>query len=218
MNTFNRGGGKFKSGGNTFGGGGRSREGKRFGGGGSRAGSGEMYKATCSDCGKACEVPFRPSGDKPVFCSDCFGRKQFDGNRGPSRRHEDARSRPQFRHASARPDVPRKQADDGLSDIKRQLSNLEQKLNRILDIINPPQPSMKASRPEVDTGASMTPRAEKKNRPNAVAKKVPSEADIKIAVANAMAADEKEKAVKKLAKKASAKVASKKAVTKKTKK
>ncbi|PCI25601.1 hypothetical protein COB57_00015 [Candidatus Peregrinibacteria bacterium] len=33
----------------------------------------EMHKATCSDCGCRCEVPFRPSGDKPVFCTDCFG-------------------------------------------------------------------------------------------------------------------------------------------------
>ena len=32
----------------------------------------EMHKATCSDCGKECEVPFKPSGDKPVRCRDCF--------------------------------------------------------------------------------------------------------------------------------------------------
>jgi len=33
----------------------------------------EMFKATCSKCGKACEVPFRPTGNKEVFCNDCFG-------------------------------------------------------------------------------------------------------------------------------------------------
>jgi len=32
----------------------------------------EMHKATCGDCGKACEVPFEPKGDKPVYCSECF--------------------------------------------------------------------------------------------------------------------------------------------------
>ncbi|MBI5412133.1 hypothetical protein HZA43_03065 [Candidatus Peregrinibacteria bacterium] len=32
-----------------------------------------MHEATCADCGKRCEVPFRPTGDKPVFCRDCFG-------------------------------------------------------------------------------------------------------------------------------------------------
>ena len=32
----------------------------------------QMYPATCGNCGKACEVPFQPRGDKPVYCADCF--------------------------------------------------------------------------------------------------------------------------------------------------
>lgn len=32
----------------------------------------EMHDVTCDKCGKQCQVPFRPSGDKPVLCSDCF--------------------------------------------------------------------------------------------------------------------------------------------------
>lgn len=32
----------------------------------------ELHKATCSDCGKETEVPFKPSGDRPVYCRDCF--------------------------------------------------------------------------------------------------------------------------------------------------
>ncbi len=32
----------------------------------------EMFSATCSSCGREAQVPFRPSGDKPVYCSDCF--------------------------------------------------------------------------------------------------------------------------------------------------
>jgi CxxC-x17-CxxC domain-containing protein len=34
-----------------------------------------MHAATCANCGKACEVPFKPAGDKPVYCKDCFGGK-----------------------------------------------------------------------------------------------------------------------------------------------
>ena len=34
-----------------------------------------MHRATCSACGKECELPFKPTGDKPVFCSNCFGSK-----------------------------------------------------------------------------------------------------------------------------------------------
>ncbi|HOG53748.1 MAG TPA: zinc-binding protein, partial [Bacillota bacterium] len=26
----------------------------------------------CSQCGAPCKVPFQPSGDKPVYCSECF--------------------------------------------------------------------------------------------------------------------------------------------------
>ncbi|MFA5729699.1 MAG: CxxC-x17-CxxC domain-containing protein [Candidatus Paceibacterota bacterium] len=32
----------------------------------------EMHEAVCSDCGKRCEVPFKPTGDKPIYCSQCF--------------------------------------------------------------------------------------------------------------------------------------------------
>lgn len=32
----------------------------------------QMFKAVCSDCGKDCEVPFRPTGNKEIYCRDCF--------------------------------------------------------------------------------------------------------------------------------------------------
>lgn len=32
----------------------------------------EMFSATCSNCGREAQVPFRPNGSKPVYCSDCF--------------------------------------------------------------------------------------------------------------------------------------------------
>ena len=35
-----------------------------------------MFKAICSDCKKSCDVPFKPSSDKPVFCRDCFSAKR----------------------------------------------------------------------------------------------------------------------------------------------
>jgi CxxC-x17-CxxC domain-containing protein len=34
----------------------------------------ELFDATCSNCGKACQLPFRPNGSKPVLCRDCFGK------------------------------------------------------------------------------------------------------------------------------------------------
>lgn len=32
----------------------------------------KMYTATCSDCGATTSVPFQPSGEKPVYCNDCY--------------------------------------------------------------------------------------------------------------------------------------------------
>jgi len=32
----------------------------------------EMHKATCTACGKECEVPFKPTEGRDVFCKDCF--------------------------------------------------------------------------------------------------------------------------------------------------
>lgn len=51
----------------------------------------EMFQATCNECGNACEVPFKPTGRKPILCDMCFKK---DG-------HED-----QKRFRGARPDRP----------------------------------------------------------------------------------------------------------------
>ena len=36
----------------------------------------EMHKATCSDCGQECEVPFKPTEGKPVYCRDCYKKRR----------------------------------------------------------------------------------------------------------------------------------------------
>ena len=32
----------------------------------------EMHAATCATCGVETQVPFRPTGERPVYCRDCF--------------------------------------------------------------------------------------------------------------------------------------------------
>ncbi len=32
----------------------------------------EYHTATCANCGKEARVPFQPSQDKPVYCSECY--------------------------------------------------------------------------------------------------------------------------------------------------
>lgn len=40
-------------------------------------------KAICSDCGKECQLPFKPSGDRPVYCRNCFSsRKRSENSSG----------------------------------------------------------------------------------------------------------------------------------------
>ena len=36
----------------------------------------EMHKATCAECGKECEVPFKPAEGRPVYCKDCYQKKK----------------------------------------------------------------------------------------------------------------------------------------------
>jgi len=44
----------------------------------------EMFDAVCDECGEKCEIPFKPSNDKPIFCSTCFSKKN-EGNSRVSR-------------------------------------------------------------------------------------------------------------------------------------
>ena len=39
-----------------------------FGAGGSR----ELFDAVCAQCGENTTVPFRPRGDRPVYCRSCY--------------------------------------------------------------------------------------------------------------------------------------------------
>ena len=36
----------------------------------------EMHKAVCAECKKECEVPFKPTADKPVYCRECFMKRK----------------------------------------------------------------------------------------------------------------------------------------------
>jgi len=36
----------------------------------------QLYNVKCSDCGKETQVPFKPSGDRPVYCRDCYMKRR----------------------------------------------------------------------------------------------------------------------------------------------
>jgi CxxC-x17-CxxC domain-containing protein len=52
-----------------------SSYGSGYGNGGGY-GQREMFTATCDSCGGEARVPFRPTGSKPVYCSDCFSARR----------------------------------------------------------------------------------------------------------------------------------------------
>lgn len=83
----------------------------------------EMFKAVCGKCGKDCEVPFRPSGNRPVFCSQCFENSRGEGD---SRNFSDrGPSRPTYQ---PRPVESRPQNNE-------QMDVLNRKLDRIIDML-----------------------------------------------------------------------------------
>lgn len=110
----NRSGRDNRGGGRGFSSGGRSS----FGRGGGDERPREMFKTVCSNCGKDCEVPFRPTTGKPVYCSDCFEKM---GGRS---------DRPDKSDRSDRPQAPR-------VDNSKQFSDLNTKLDKIIELLTP---------------------------------------------------------------------------------
>ncbi len=50
-------------------------DGGGYGGGGGLGGERrprQMFEAVCANCGKVAQVPFQPTGARPVYCSECF--------------------------------------------------------------------------------------------------------------------------------------------------
>jgi CxxC-x17-CxxC domain-containing protein len=35
-----------------------------------------MFDATCASCGQQTTVPFKPRGDRPVYCRACYTSQQ----------------------------------------------------------------------------------------------------------------------------------------------
>ncbi len=57
-----------------------------------------LHKAVCADCSKECEVPFKPTGNRPVYCKECFSKRKDDS---PFKGRRDERSEGGDRHQSS---------------------------------------------------------------------------------------------------------------------
>lgn len=92
---------------------------KSFSGSGSRdRGPVTMFQAVCDQCGKPCEVPFRPTSGKPVYCDVCFrDKKETKNNRGDDR-------------------FPQGNVSQGNNDeLKKQLETLNIKMDQLIKTV-----------------------------------------------------------------------------------
>jgi len=131
MRSFNNDRGFKNFSGNSFGG-------NRGGFGGGRGGDRpQMFSAVCDKCGRDCEVPFRPSGEKPVYCSNCFEKTNGrDGDRGNNRGFEERRPRENnFRDEGPRMERPRPEPPRNEVSYKRDFEELNRKMDRLLDLL-----------------------------------------------------------------------------------
>ena len=39
-----------------------------------------LTQVICAECGTECEVPFKPSADRPVYCRECFAKRKEGGS------------------------------------------------------------------------------------------------------------------------------------------
>lgn len=90
-----------------------------------------LHKTTCSECNKACEVPFRPMSGKPVYCKNCFHPAGSDSkeNRGGDRFQE--------REFSPRSSyTPRSENSTDNSAVMKQLALINTKLEKLTHAID----------------------------------------------------------------------------------
>lgn len=126
----------FKRSGDRSGGFGGGRGGKRsFGGGRNSFGDRgdrprlEMHEAVCDECQQACEVPFRPSGDKPVYCKSCFDNKGGASHDGGGRRDFGGNRASRYSERTGR-------ESSGTNDgIKKQLEEMNSKLDTLISLL-----------------------------------------------------------------------------------
>ncbi|MDQ5893593.1 MAG: hypothetical protein QG640_605 [Patescibacteria group bacterium] len=157
MENFSRGGdrGGFKKGGFK----------KNFGGGykgGNRDDRGPvtMHKATCASCGKTCEVPFRPSDGKPVYCRDCFaGRSAMGGDRSFRKDPRTFNSQP----------AATSQSNPGVGELKKQVEIMNTKLDKLVAAVQ--ELTLKGALKEVTNESKETPKVVEEVKVKKVSKK-----------------------------------------------
>lgn len=102
----------------------------------------KLYSATCAECNDRCEVPFRPNGERPVFCKNCFDKQApqdgFDRREAPRRDSFRGNSYDSFREKPRREAFDRPAsapADRGVEELKSQIIGMNRKLDTVVSLL-----------------------------------------------------------------------------------
>lgn len=153
MREFNRGGGDRGGRGDRFGGQSRfsssrgpRRDNDRF----ERSERPMMHQTVCTECGRDCEVPFKPSGSKPVLCDFCFGKQKesFGNDRFGGR---DSGRRESSRSSFDRPERSERTERTSGDQYKQQFEMLNEKLDSIMRLLNTKSAAVKEEKVEIVT-------------------------------------------------------------------
>ena len=110
-----------------------------------------MYQATCTSCGKPCQVPFKPVSGKDVLCNDCFakvrGDEVFVRDERPTRvsygdrssfRSNDRDARPSYNDRGASKPWENKSsapAQGNNDQVLKQLTSVSAKLDQLISLM-----------------------------------------------------------------------------------
>lgn len=132
----------------------------------------QMHKAVCAECGRMCEVPFRPTGDKPVYCADCFNKKRDSSDSrvsrdyGAPKRDFGDRFAPRADARSERPAFKPSGDNSG-----KQLAEISQKLDRLIVAMEKmTKGGSRSDAPALPIQVIQAPKAEQKPLPPTLAK------------------------------------------------
>lgn len=136
--------------------------GNRGGNRGGDRGPVTMHSAVCDECHKSCEVPFRPSGDKPIYCSECFGNKREGGDRGGRKDFGNDRPRREFDRPAPSFSKPAAGAGD---DMKNYFREINVKLDRLTSAIEKLAQGKGEAKAFVKVAPVVAPKVEDKKAP-----------------------------------------------------
>ena len=72
-----------------------------------------MYTAICADCGKNCEVPFKPSAGRSVYCKGCYSARRNNGSSAPRADMRPKETQPMHARNPEKPQVAKPAASAG---------------------------------------------------------------------------------------------------------